>query len=806
MVSRGSLSEKFESQAELDSLIQHNKLQLLKEPKRGILKSSKMESSEERERWQSGLKLLTLLGINLDKPQQFIHQTSKLLMMQELKVRELTKKSWPRTETSDAVKDRVQQSLAIIYYLVDSLMKGKKFSIPSVNSIPWEPCNLLGVTQETQEVLERPADLDTMHPGKKAGNSNYKTLPCKWFHSVGCQRGKDCDYIHDMNYKGVMPPPHAYHQKKHNEVSAKKGKVIGRESPNKKDKAKAEEEKAEASNEDGQSQSKNTEEKVDKQPDDENKPEEEGKWSRSRGGYDRDYYKGHYRRDYQDFNGYYGEDYDGVEYDGPRGYHQYYGSNSYGYGGRRYNRNMYDNDWQRPHWRNQQYRYQDYNKDYYQEEQEPTEPAEETKPEEPKPDEQVVGEDGNLGKRVELPPLEGSPSQTANGQSPSQTEMTETKAEPRTEQRKRGEGRRENERFNNGRYGPFGGRQRFNRVPQGMYPGFPANNEMGMMYDPFTNSMMQFVSSMQQNMSAQSGDPEKKRGDEPDKPNGGEDAAPRTAKTGEEEPHVQQDDEDEPGEGEEEVREEDRADEDEGPEDAFEETFGFLGYGRSKAREGRDHESRAADYHQQQRMHSFNQQLFETMKKYPFPADFYKLLPQMLGLASNQHPQTPSQQVAPLASTGGQTNLQSHPFQGMLMNYMMQMFSQPLNLPASGGPPPNPIVFPNLDVPLIKPESEAVIGTGAFSSEVPEPREDLAADLLVRGDNAKMDQEEIKDPSSEGLSLPVELAESGAPTNERKTVAATRRKGKKLHPSIPREAPTLTEAPPQDQENREASF
>lgn len=77
--SKGSLNNEAQSQAELDSLLLTNKLQLLKEPKRGILKSSRLESSEERERWQSGLKLLTLLGINLEKPQQFIHQTSSFI-------------------------------------------------------------------------------------------------------------------------------------------------------------------------------------------------------------------------------------------------------------------------------------------------------------------------------------------------------------------------------------------------------------------------------------------------------------------------------------------------------------------------------------------------------------------------------------------------------------------------------------------------------------------------------------------------------------------------------------------------------
>lgn len=75
----GGLNDEAQSQAELDSLLLTNKLQLLKEPKRSILKSSRLESSEERERWQSGMKLLTLLGINLEKPQQFIHQTSNLI-------------------------------------------------------------------------------------------------------------------------------------------------------------------------------------------------------------------------------------------------------------------------------------------------------------------------------------------------------------------------------------------------------------------------------------------------------------------------------------------------------------------------------------------------------------------------------------------------------------------------------------------------------------------------------------------------------------------------------------------------------
>ncbi len=38
-------------------------------------------------------------------------------------------------------------------------------------------------------------------------NLKKKTVPCVYYHSApGCHRGDNCDFIHDVNYKGVPTP------------------------------------------------------------------------------------------------------------------------------------------------------------------------------------------------------------------------------------------------------------------------------------------------------------------------------------------------------------------------------------------------------------------------------------------------------------------------------------------------------------------------------------------------------------------------------------------------------------------------
>ena len=50
------------------------------------------------------------------------------------------------------------------------------------------------------------------HSNHKTGdtnNSKRKTVPCSWFHGPkGCDYGERCDFIHDPQFKGMMPPYH----------------------------------------------------------------------------------------------------------------------------------------------------------------------------------------------------------------------------------------------------------------------------------------------------------------------------------------------------------------------------------------------------------------------------------------------------------------------------------------------------------------------------------------------------------------------------------------------------------------------
>jgi hypothetical protein len=42
---------------------------------------------------------------------------------------------------------------------------------------------------------------------RRQNNSKRKTVPCRLYHSpVGCERGDNCDFIHDANYKGLPTP------------------------------------------------------------------------------------------------------------------------------------------------------------------------------------------------------------------------------------------------------------------------------------------------------------------------------------------------------------------------------------------------------------------------------------------------------------------------------------------------------------------------------------------------------------------------------------------------------------------------
>lgn len=121
----------------------------------------------------------------------------------------------PEDAAFDYNRERVQQSLSLIYHLVEALMKGKKITLPGISPIPWEPCTLFNSGKNDASPAKDREESEAINNAKRASNSKYKTLPCKWFHSgLGCERGDNCDYIHDYNYKGVMPPPHTYKQKK----------------------------------------------------------------------------------------------------------------------------------------------------------------------------------------------------------------------------------------------------------------------------------------------------------------------------------------------------------------------------------------------------------------------------------------------------------------------------------------------------------------------------------------------------------------------------------------------------------------
>jgi hypothetical protein len=54
-------------------------MQLQKEPDKSILKViCPGETAEDRDRWNSALKLLTFFGINFEKSSEFVQQTSIL--------------------------------------------------------------------------------------------------------------------------------------------------------------------------------------------------------------------------------------------------------------------------------------------------------------------------------------------------------------------------------------------------------------------------------------------------------------------------------------------------------------------------------------------------------------------------------------------------------------------------------------------------------------------------------------------------------------------------------------------------------
>lgn len=211
-----------------DNLSVATQIQLQKEPSKGILKpQGPGETSVEKERWNAVLKSLTFLGINPEKGSDFVIQTSIFGAQLEKKLRELLQKKDPNSanliqmiqgkveeENADIFKDRVQNNLQLIQNLVDSLTKGKKITLPGITPIPWEPCTISKDNKVESPTKDR-EETEAINNAKRASNSKYKTLPCKWFHSgLGCERGDNCDFIHDYSYKGVMPPPHTYKQKK----------------------------------------------------------------------------------------------------------------------------------------------------------------------------------------------------------------------------------------------------------------------------------------------------------------------------------------------------------------------------------------------------------------------------------------------------------------------------------------------------------------------------------------------------------------------------------------------------------------
>jgi hypothetical protein len=106
--------------------------------------------------------------------------------------------------------------------MVESLMKGKKITLPGISPIPWEPCTLFSNSKTEASPGKDRVETEAITNAKRASNSKYKTQPCKWFHSgLGCERGDNCDYIHDFNFKGVMPPPHTYKHKKSHMMSSR---------------------------------------------------------------------------------------------------------------------------------------------------------------------------------------------------------------------------------------------------------------------------------------------------------------------------------------------------------------------------------------------------------------------------------------------------------------------------------------------------------------------------------------------------------------------------------------------------------
>ena len=65
---------------------------------------------------------------------------------------------------------------------------------------------------------------NNMHKTGDVNNSKRKTVPCSWFHGPkGCDYGDRCDFIHEPQYKGVMPP---YHNRGEGSNDANRGSSI----------------------------------------------------------------------------------------------------------------------------------------------------------------------------------------------------------------------------------------------------------------------------------------------------------------------------------------------------------------------------------------------------------------------------------------------------------------------------------------------------------------------------------------------------------------------------------------------------
>lgn len=99
------------------------------------------------------------------------------------------------------------------YYLIENRLN----SMPNLNNgfnfngNP-NPAGILNNFNQPQALNINSANFAKQHSLHKTGdaaNSKRKTVPCSWFHGPkGCDYGDRCDFIHDPQFKGVMPHYH----------------------------------------------------------------------------------------------------------------------------------------------------------------------------------------------------------------------------------------------------------------------------------------------------------------------------------------------------------------------------------------------------------------------------------------------------------------------------------------------------------------------------------------------------------------------------------------------------------------------